>query len=177
MTEHFLSPNFLLKVNVGFLLKESAGYVRDIPFDQAGLVRADDVEFEDLQGELRFARTPQGILVSGTLQATTRSECVRCLKPIGMPFRAEFSELFRPFGDAEDATGEGQHVISEGDDIDLTPILREEAILAVPMHAVCSESCKGLCPHCGQNLNEKSCGCQHEEIDPRLAVLRTLLDE
>jgi uncharacterized protein len=55
--------------------------------------------------------------------------------------------------------------------------VREEIILSIPMKAVCSETCKGLCPECGQNLNEGQCDCVVERIDPRLAPLLDLLKE
>jgi uncharacterized protein len=61
--------------------------------------------------------------------------------------------------------------------IDLEPVLRELIILATPMHAVCREDCLGLCPECGQNLNEGPCDCRPDDVDPRLAVLKALLDD
>jgi len=165
----------LLKVNVGFLLKESAGYVRDIVFDEPGPVHAYEVVLRDLQGTLRLTRTPQGILVQGLLNAKSASECVRCLRPIDLPFQVELSELF-VIPTAPEAS-QAQYQIDEGNFIDLMPILREEGILAIPMHAVCSADCKGLCSQCGKDLNEGPCDCETEEIDPRLSILRTLLDD
>jgi uncharacterized protein len=48
-------------------------------------------------------------------------------------------------------------------------------IVALPMQFVCRTDCRGLCPQCGQNLNETTCNCQAPSIDPRLAVLGKLL--
>jgi uncharacterized protein len=42
------------------------------------------------------------------------------------------------------------------------------------MNAVCKEDCRGLCTKCGQNLNEKECGCDTSFVDPRLAVLKNI---
>ncbi len=171
---HFADTR-LLRLNVGFLLKEGAGYSRDIEFDEAGPILAEEVELVSLQGTLRLTRTPQGILVKGILSAKTATECVRCLSPISHPFAVEISELFAlPTSPHAEAS---QFLIDEGFFIDLRPILREEAILAIPIHMVCSPDCKGLCPHCGQNLNQGTCSCESDHIDPRLAALRALLDE
>lgn len=52
--------------------------------------------------------------------------------------------------------------------------MREQVLLALPMSAVCREDCKGLCAQCGQNLNEKQCGCEQKVIDPRLAPLMNI---
>jgi uncharacterized protein len=62
----------------------------------------------------------------------------------------------------------------EGDSIDLTEILREQIVLALPMYPRCKEDCRGLCSVCGANLNLGECGCDRSEIDPRWAALKTL---
>jgi len=55
--------------------------------------------------------------------------------------------------------------------IDLDPVIREQLLLALPSYPVCQESCKGLCPVCGVNLNERDCGCDRHVPDPRWAAL------
>ena len=60
-------------------------------------------------------------------------------------------------------------------EIPFSDLVRESLILAEPLKSVCSETCRGLCPHCGINLNTAQCGCQGKLIDPRLAVLQKLL--
>jgi len=164
------ADNRLLRLNVGFLLKESAGYSREFIFDEPGTLPAEDVDISHLLGKLRLTRTPQGILVQGTLEAKTAIECTRCLTPLLYTFQVELSELFT-------LNSSGAYVIDDGDMIDLTPILREEGILSIPMQALCKPDCKGLCPECGHNLNEGSCDCVRDTIDPRLSLLRTLLED
>jgi uncharacterized protein len=166
--------NRFLRLNVGFLLKESAGYSREFSFDQAEPITAEDVTITELHGSLRLTRTPQGILVQGVLHARTPVECTRCLTPFELAYDVEFSELFVYPKPAE--ASETSFVEDSGF-IDLTPIMREEGILAVPMQALCKPDCKGLCSECGQNLNHGSCNCTHDRIDPRLASLRALLEE
>lgn len=175
---HPKSSNNLLRLNVGFLLKQGAGYSRTIDFDYPGTLHAADVLLSNLHGSLRLSRTPQGVLIQGTLEAETRVECVRCLTMFDLPTAIEISELFLPQHAVQDVDGnEEPKIITEEGNIDLTPIVREEIILSIPMKAVCSETCKGLCPECGQNLNEGQCDCEVERIDPRLAPLLDLLKE
>ena len=72
---------------------------------------------------------------------------------------------------------EAEYAVEDTGFLDLAPLLREEAILAIPMDALCRPDCAGLCPECGKNLNEGPCDCQPEEIDPRLEALRKLRDQ
>lgn len=177
MTQIHHPDKRLLRLNIGFLLKQGAGYSRDILFEQAEPINADDVTLHDFDGTLRLSRTPQGIVVQGKLKAKTLSACARCLTDVIVGVEVEFSELFILPSNGNAEPEQGQYLIDEGNFIDLTPIMREEAILAVPMHTVCSPECKGICLHCGQDLNEATCNCSQEAIDPRLEVLRSLLDE
>jgi uncharacterized protein len=64
-----------------------------------------------------------------------------------------------------------------GGKIDFTPVLINAILLHIPMKTVCDENCKGICPQCGQNLNEKRCSCDDQDIDPRFAILESLFDK
>ena len=44
------------------------------------------------------------------------------------------------------------------------------------MQPLCRPDCQGLCPVCGKDRNVDPCQCQVEWVDPRLAVLKTLVD-
>jgi uncharacterized protein len=48
-------------------------------------------------------------------------------------------------------------------------------IVSTPMRVLCRYDCEGICPTCGKNLNEGMCDCEVDDIDPRMAALRTLL--
>ena len=51
-------------------------------------------------------------------------------------------------------------------------VLREQVLLALPLKVTCRPDCKGLCPHCGKNLNQEQCSCSTEIEDPRWAALK-----
>ena len=163
----------MLQLNVGHILEDSVGTTRGVSFDEAR-VTAEDVELSTLHGTLDLTRTAQGILVQGRLEASTHGECVRCLSAAAVDVGLDLAEHFvHPPTEAK----EDEHSVSEGGIIDLTPVLREDAILAMPMHMLCQPDCRGLCSQCGQNLNEAECECDHSTIDPRLSTLKALLDE
>ncbi|HWN67736.1 MAG TPA: DUF177 domain-containing protein [Haliangium sp.] len=59
----------------------------------------------------------------------------------------------------------------DGEEIDLTPLFRDQVVLAVPFAPLCSEDCKGLCPQCGVDRNLETCDCK-PPVDPRWAALQ-----
>jgi uncharacterized protein len=61
-----------------------------------------------------------------------------------------------------------------GGSIDLSEVIREQMILAIPEVVLCKEDCEGLCDKCGKNLNLLNCKCKEDEIDPRWAALKNL---
>ena len=61
--------------------------------------------------------------------------------------------------------------------LDLEEFCYDEILLSLPTKFLCDENCKGLCPTCGQDLNEGECSCNVKEIDPRLAALAELLKD
>jgi uncharacterized protein len=65
----------------------------------------------------------------------------------------------------------------EGNGLQLNDVLREVVLLALPMQLVCGESCKGICPVCGQNRNQRECGCQAAAVDDRWSKLKNLRAE
>ncbi len=48
-----------------------------------------------------------------------------------------------------------------GEELDLAPLVREQALLALDEGELCSADCRGLCAGCGTNLNQGSCECSH----------------
>jgi uncharacterized protein len=173
----------VMQFNVAQLFKSPAGTSREYELDEdiAGIATDLDI-VKPLVGKVRFMRTGTGILVTGHAGTEVRVPCRRCLVLTSVPVRLDLEEEFYPsidiitgatlpLGDDEDsATRTDAHHI-----LDLTEVVRQGLLLALPMSAVCSPDCQGLCPNCGANLNEGPCGCQHEVEDPRLAVLRGLL--
>jgi uncharacterized protein len=118
------------------------------------------------------------IRVQGGLKVTVEATCDRCAELATFPLESRFDLVYlpatddRPGGEDEiDAAGieVGYY---EGGGLSLNEILREVVLLALPMQLVCAEDCKGICPVCGQNRNQRECGCQPEEADDRWNKLK-----
>lgn len=124
-----------------------------------------------------------GILrFDGTAQTAISMNCARCLAPVDVPIVAEMAQRFAkpPMETASKKSEEfsldelDAEPIDENDRIDLEDIILYEIKLSIPMRVLCKEDCKGLCPNCGQNLNEGTCSCDMKEQDPRWDALKGL---
>src|ERR1700728_5448334 len=122
----------------------------------------------------------QDIRVKGELETSLEVACARCLGPGVHPVGRSFDLLYRPLG-----TDSGHEELSvtdaeaeigyyQGQGLLLEDTLREQVLLALPLRTICREDCKGLCPHCGKNLNEGQCSCVDEVEDPRWAALKEI---
>lgn len=125
---------------------------------------------------VRLESVDEGVLVSGTADATAFGACVRCLEPASNEVRATFQELFayadraahhREVADAEDDDDEYELV---DDLVDLEPVLRDAVVTALPFQPLCREDCPGLCPQCGALLADDPAH-RHDVLDPRWAAL------
>ena len=122
-------------------------------------------------GTSRFSRTQQGLLLQGEFQAQTELECVRCLDLFTQSLKWSVTDLYA--FDKRNMTDSGLLVPDEGQ-IDLEPLLRDYALLEFPISPVCKPDCKGLCPVCGENLNNTDCGHRPEPDSP-FSALKDLL--
>lgn len=115
------------------------------------------------------------VTVDGNLNMELDMTCSRCLSHTRQALNVPFHEVFVQSAD-DSALDEDDHVhaITE-DKVELTPIIEENVLLALPFVPLCNEDCKGLCSMCGNNRNEAECHCKEETIDPRLARLAELL--
>lgn len=169
-TNGFVS-NRVLKLNVGFLLATGPGHSHETAFDVPRIRVADDVDLSYIRGEMRLSRTKEGILVQGHLNVGIEDECYRCLTDVERNLILDLEELYAnpPKHDSE---------FNVGDDaiLDLAPLVRAEVLIGANERALCRHDCKGLCAVCGANLNETQCHCADDEIDPRMAKLKELLD-
>ena len=120
--------------------------------------------------------------VTGRVQTRLRLECGRCLEPFEIPIDGAFALRYVPEpgpgadGDEREVSEDDLETAFYKDEaIDLGELMHEQFVLALPMKPLCSEACKGLCVHCGTNLNKATCDCTPEWTDPRLAALKHLV--
>lgn len=162
-----------LRFNLGFLLESDLGTKREIELSYPSVRVGQDVTLSPLQGRFEVTHTSKGLYVHGRLESTINTSCTRCLREVYLPILLELDDLYyHPPSSAP----EGEYSIGENGILDLSPLLRELGLLAIPMQVYCIEDCRGICAECGQNLNEGTCDCEQDQFDPRLQALRKLMD-
>jgi uncharacterized protein len=128
--------------------------------------------------EVAYYRAGLDVFFRGTVHGDVMGNCARCLDEYPFDIDRPFSFVLTPRQAAADgpelAAEDTALSFYEGEEIDLTPLVHEQAMLALPTRPLCREGCRGLCPRCGADLNAGGCACPAASPDPRLAVLHTL---
>ena len=122
---------------------------------------SDDQHFaRDLAVVAEIYRSERDVHFQGSVEGEVTAVCGRCLDEFERRLRRDFRFVILPRGaasdDAEDDEGVDHY---SGDDLDLSPLVREQALLSLESLPLCSEECRGLCARCGVNLNREKCGC------------------
>ncbi len=100
--------------------------------------------------ELSFSVTPKDIIVVGKIADEREVECARCLRRVTQPFSESFTETYS----------------TKTEIIDIMYVVRQTLALTEDIRFLCAPDCKGLCPHCGQDLNQGTCACKPENLSP-----------
>ena len=173
-----------MKINVAPLLKQPVGAHTDYqltesPIDprgeNAGLTEAGATSID---AKIVATHTNPGAYLEGDARATIAEHCSRCLRPIETPVETHFAEQYYATidvvsGDSKEPPPSDTKRIGSDFWIDLTPLFREELILATPLAPLCKPDCKGLCLVCGRDLNEEP--HDHEApVDERWSTLSKL---
>lgn len=171
--------------NVSQLLQEPIGAVREYTIDEPSGIEDPDLSLiGNIHSDLvRLLHTQQGILVTALLRQTVRVQCSRCLADVDIPLEIEIDEEFFPtievktgvaidWSDSEEI--EPALMISERHILDLREVVRQDLLLALPLHPLCRPDCKGMCPGCGADLNVEPCTCEETPMDPRWQALADL---
>jgi len=167
--------------------------VADIPVEGLKVELSEDAEAlgglgDDIRpsgpvkGVFSLKLTGDTVFVSGKVSAAVELDCSRCGKAFIRQVKADLAVDLNP---VEALAGEEEKELHAGDmevgfysggEVDLTALLAEQIALNLPMKPLCSEGCQGVCQFCGQDLNEKKCGCTPPAGHPGFEGLKELLD-
>jgi uncharacterized protein len=136
-----------------------------------------DVALETIEVSCTVRRMKESVFIEGSAATTVAMPCGRCLETCRLPVKAAFQYTFvpppeQPEEEVELSADDLDFAYYEEDTIDLDRLVFEQITLQMPIKPLCTETCKGLCPHCGTNLNVAGCLCRSETFDERLAVLK-----
>jgi len=157
------------------------GMLVDVALDVAFLGEALDGMDADLGAtagavHLELSRSGDDIYVHGSVKATIGLPCGACLQPTRVDVSVPVKMLYVFGEEKDDRDDDADEVNIDPDDesdvaqhdgvyVELDPMIREQLILSVPMAPRCKEGCRGLCPVCGENRNEKSCGHTAQSVE------------
>ena len=163
----------------------------DVVLAEAGASKIDingDVEMSDTDflGEMYHFNEP--VKVSGSVSNNGKSlilkanctghmttQCARCMKDIVVDIDFDIDENLAQ--DDGSVSSDDDVILFEDVKIDIDDIVANNFLMNVEGKYLCSEDCKGLCQHCGADLNEGDCGCSQENIDPRWAALVDIMEK
>lgn len=140
--------------------------------------------------DLRLESVVEGVLATGTVEATASGVCVRCLDDLGVALEVGFQELFayperaahhskvagpaaRKGSGKDIETDEDEQHVLDGDLMDLEEVVRDAVVTTLPFQPVCRDDCPGLCSECGARLADEP-DHHHDVIDPRWSALTSL---
>ncbi len=123
-------------------------------------------------------KSSRQLLLRTEVETTGRFQCDRCLEEFQRAVGAAYAivYVYNPADAAGVDEEEVQVITPETTSIDLGEDVRQMIVLSIPLKLLCREDCRGLCPHCGKNLNAGACGCTESTLDPRWNPLKSLLN-
>ncbi|HAV78587.1 MAG TPA: hypothetical protein DCX53_14660 [Anaerolineae bacterium] len=166
-------PKHPFRINVGFIVHEEVGYNHEFPFEFDTVVLGDDLTLTNFSGTIEIGKTSQGLVTTGNFEGETMLECVRCLNDFAYTLNWGITELFA--FKSEMVNEDDVLLLPDSAQIEFMPILREYALLEIPIKPLHAPDCKGLCLECGQDLNQDDCGHEDTNDDTPFAALKNLL--
>ena len=162
----------MIRINVAQQLQQPLGVARLYKVSEEDKANGYKVE-----GDLKLVRTDKGILITGELNTIRILTCSRCLEAFEYHLTLTLAEEYIPTLDIVSGAllpvPDGLFTIDIKHEICLDDALNQYTLTSLPMKPLCKSDCKGLCDHCGLNLNNGDCTCS-DAVDPRWAVLTGL---
>lgn len=172
--------NMSLDINLG-RLRNTTGTTSNYELSTEKIELTDELAInKPVHVSLMVTNVGRILELKGYVNTEVIAACHRCLRSVTIPINTIIEEELvyfanlRDVGDFSQEEIEDRFTVFDNDIFDLTDLIRENIISALPYKILCFEECRGLCIKCGQNLNIKDCNCITEEIDPRLAILAKL---
>lgn len=140
-------------------------------------LRLDERFDNDIDLDVILDKTSTQIFLKTEINTSGNFECDRCLSLFKHHIHTSYNITYMYKYEGIPEEGEIQIIDNEENYIDISEDVRQFILLAIPIKLLCKEDCKGLCPRCGKNLNNGSCECEKDTIDPRWEVLKNLIDK
>ncbi len=135
-----------------------------------------------VKSNLHVDKIGDEVLFKGNLSTSIELRCSRCLKAFKKDMDIDIDVVYHSVSELKEETYEIKEDeldtgFYRGDELDLDELLLEQLILNIPMKPLCKESCRGICPGCGKDLNIEGCDCEKTALDPRFEKLKKLFND
>lgn len=153
------SASGMIEINLANAIKQPGEVFR---YEYTGTPELKEIDFAEpisIKAEYSQIDDNGDIRVTGKYRAVINTVCVRCLDNIEYKVEREFDELFSKYVKDDDSY---QYA---GEDLSLDKMIYDDITLYMPQYILCRDDCKGLCQHCGINLNKETCNCGDEVIE------------
>ncbi|MCP4582345.1 MAG: DUF177 domain-containing protein [candidate division Zixibacteria bacterium] len=146
-------------------------------------IAADGVKFPSpIEVDITTVLTGDEIICQGEVYNTVEIECSRCLDIFDLPINSRLQFVIQmldsPVGLENGEDDDDYEVIPKTQTVfDISNRVRDAIVLNLPLKPLCGEECRGLCPMCGVNLNERDCECTPDKADERWDALKDIFDE
>jgi uncharacterized protein len=150
--------------------------IHEFTFVSAAAALELEQTFGEVRVEAEVAKTDGELHLQGEVETDLQCTCDRCLNAFTAHLHPTFvvHYVFRDEDAARFDPAETQIIPPGTPAIDIGDDVRQVVQMAVPLKLLCKDTCKGLCPQCGKNLNEGACECRPGPSDPRWDALRDL---
>ncbi len=168
-------------IDVNEIPREGLHIDQDFDFIGLDLVEEDAVFLEPTHAVVEVKKIGAEVMVKGRITTRLSFTCSRCLRPFEFNVDSAFDLVYLP-----EELDELKEELEEEDlerffyyhqQLDLRAVILEQLNLSFPFRPLCSEDCEGLCPVCGEVINQGRCACEFRSVDPRLGNLKFFLRE
>ncbi len=148
-----------MQLDVAPLRGAEVGQTLDYSVEAAAPKLADLANLTNLTTAGTVTKLEDRLLATGSVEATSPLTCARCLQEFDQALAASYREEF-----AQKPSDE--QFAYQGNRLSLAPMLRTVLLLEVPLRPLHQSDCRGLCPVCGQDLNQAPLPHEHPSPDP-----------
>ena len=118
------------------------------------------------------------LVIIGNTQISIEAPCDRCLEDVEIQLSIHINEkISLSDGVILNDTSDGAISYISENVLDVDQLIYNEILVNWPLKILCKEDCKGICPVCGNHLNEKECSCDQLVLDPRMAKIQNVFKE
>lgn len=145
------------------------------------IIEEDAVFLLPVHADISVKKVGEEVYVKGKIKTLLSFVCSRCLVPFEFPVDSDFDLIYLP----EELEVAKEELNSDdlntsfyySRKIDLKEVVLEQLNLTFPVKPLCSETCQGICPVCGKNINSGDCSCVTKDSDTRLEKLKIFLKD